>query len=555
MRLRTPDLAALALGIVAFALAWSTWLSGGSIDLGLTLGESNGTIVVASVSPDGLASRVGIVAGSEVLALAPLSEDQLKPAEKLPTPDGESAPPFDGQVLQQPKVAPPQSQIQYISAGDVFRDDQGRLQGWNGPDLYRDIARAAFNQSLAVLLIGGLLAFVIWRVVSSGHFGDAWRRAALPLAAASTVPLMVIPMYLTGTQFGIAAWLILPALAMLPFASVLASLQPSPERRRAWFMASWMLAAGVVYITVARHLGTADDAMAGLRYPMLAGIVGVPAIGALRSVRGGRERLDESSVPTARMEVVTVGLTPIVALAVWMPASAGAMLPLFLAWLIIVALASRFTVTPLVQFVQRTQRQRDLVVAASEAERARLAADLHDDALQDLISLVRRLDMQGDSEGAEMARHVAERLRAICSDLRLPLLDDLGAGAALEWLVSRVAPLAGGSVQLERADRSRPPSNVELAVFRVAQEAVSNAVRHGSAPITVRYHVTDAGRVSLSIEDAGPGIDLDQAETAQQNGHFGLANMQQRAEQIGALLNVGRWPGGGTHVGLEWKPS
>jgi signal transduction histidine kinase len=249
-----------------------------------------------------------------------------------------------------------------------------------------------------------------------------------------------------------------------------------------------------------------------------------------------------------------MGLTPIFALGVWMPASAGGALPLFILWLAAVALASHFTVAPLVRFVQRTQRQRDLVVAASEAERARLAADLHDDALQDLISLVRRLDAAGDTTGADLARHVAERLRAICSDLRLPLLDDLGAGAALEWLVSRVEPLAGGSVQLERADATRPPSNVELAVFRVAQEAVSNAVRHGSAPITVRYHVTDAGRVSLSVEDAGPGIDLQQAEAAQQAGHFGLANMQQRAEQIGGLLDVRRWPGGGTHVALEWRP-
>jgi signal transduction histidine kinase len=361
-------------------------------------------------------------------------------------------------------------------------------------------------------------------------------------------------MYLTGIPFGIAAWFILPALAMLPFAHVLASLQPTPDRRNAWFMGSWMLAAGVIYITLARHLGNAEDAIAALRYPMLAGIVGLPAFGALLPVHDVRERVDQSTVPTARLEIVTIGLTPILALGVWMPASAGGALPLFLLWLLIVALASRFTVAPLVRFVQRTQRQRDLVVAASEAERARLAADLHDDALQDLISLVRRLDAHGDTEGAEMARHVAERLRAICSDLRLPLLDDLGAGAALEWLVSRVEPLAGGSVQLERADSSRPPSNVELAVFRVAQEAVSNAVRHGSAPITVRYHVTDAGRVSLSVEDAGPGIDLEQAEAAQQAGHFGLANMQQRAEQIGALLNVRRWPGGGTHVGLEWKP-
>jgi signal transduction histidine kinase len=553
MKLRTADIAALALTAITLLLGWSAWLSG-SIDLGLSLVDSGGTIVVDRVAPDGLASRAGIQSGTEVLALAPLADDQLKPPEKLANIPGEGSPAFEGQVLQQPSVALPERRIEYVSAGQIFRDDQGRLQGWTGPDLYRDIALALLKQSLGVLLIGGLLGFVIWRMVSTGRVGSAWRGAALPLMAAVVVPLGAIPMYLTGIPFGIAAWFILPTLAMLPFAHVLASLQPTPDRRNAWFMASWMCAAAVVYITLARYLGNADDVIAALRYPMLAGIVALPAIGALVSVPSDREHVDESSVPTARLEIAAMGLTPIFALGVWMPASAGGALPLFILRLAVVALASHFTVAPLVRFVQRTQRQRDLVVAASEAERARLAADLHDDALQDLISLVRRLDAAGDTTGADLARHVAERLRAICSDLRLPLLDDLGAGAALEWLVSRVEPLAGGSVQLERADATRPPSNVELAVFRVAQEAVSNAVRHGSAPITVRYHVTDAGRVSLSVEDAGPGIDLQQAEAAQQAGHFGLANMQQRAEQIGGLLDVRRWPGGGTHVALEWRP-
>ena len=167
---------------------------------------------------------------------------------------------------------------------------------------------------------------------------------------------------------------------------------------------------------------------------------------------------------------------------------------------------------------------------------------------------MRRLDAAGDAESAEMARGVAERLRGITSDLRLPLLDDLGAGPALEWLVARIRPMAGGEVRLERSDPSRPPSAVELAVFRVAQEALANAVKHGKAPITVRYHVDEAGRVSLTVDDAGPGIDARAAETALASGHLGMANMQQRAEQIGALLNVRAWPTGGTHVGLEWRP-
>jgi signal transduction histidine kinase len=151
-----------------------------------------------------------------------------------------------------------------------------------------------------------------------------------------------------------------------------------------------------------------------------------------------------------------------------------------------------------------------------------------------------------------MARSIADQLRAICGDLRLPILDDLGAGPALEWLVTRVGRLAGGEVRLERIDPLRPPSEVELAVFRVAQEALANAVKHGGTPIVVRYQST-SGRVSLSIDDSGPGIPAGAGEAAQARGRFGLLNMQQRAEQIGGILDVRRWPAGGTRVALDWR--
>jgi signal transduction histidine kinase len=95
---------------------------------------------------------------------------------------------------------------------------------------------------------------------------------------------------------------------------------------------------------------------------------------------------------------------------------------------------------------------------------------------------------------------------------------------------------------------------VELAVFRVAQEALANAVKHGKPPITVRYRVDEAGAVSLSVDDEGPGIEPDAAEVALRAGHLGVANMQQRAQQIGALLDIRRWPSGGTHVAMEWRP-
>jgi len=181
-----------------------------------------------------------------------------------------------------------------------------------------------------------------------------------------------------------------------------------------------------------------------------------------------------------------------------------------------------------------------------------VAADIHDDALQELTLLIHRLDAAGDDEGAELARTVSDRLRAICGDLRLPILDDLGVGPALDWLVLRVERLAGGEVRLERSDGTRPPADVELAFFRVAQEALSNAVKHGRPPILVRYS-TSPGGASLSVDDAGPGIDPDADRDADGSRQFGLFNMQQRAEAIGAILDVRRWPAGGTHVTLDWR--
>jgi signal transduction histidine kinase len=286
-----------------------------------------------------------------------------------------------------------------------------------------------------------------------------------------------------------------------------------------------------------------DAAVATLVMALIPLVPGVPA--ALGEGPG-----EQAAVPT-RLETLAVAITPGIAATVLVTDFGGILLG---GWLLAVVVWRRFTLAPLLGFARRTQLQRDLAVAAAETERARLAADLHDDALQQLTMLVRRLDEAGHAEEAAEAREVATKLRSVVGDLRLPILDDLGAGAALEWLVERVEPLAGGPVKLERSDATRPPANVELAVFRVAQEALNNAIRHGRPPIAVRYDVRADGRVTLAIDDAGDGIGSDAAEEAPKAGHFGLANMQQRAEQIGGLLDVRRWPTGGTRVALEWRP-
>lgn len=216
--------------------------------------------------------------------------------------------------------------------------------------------------------------------------------------------------------------------------------------------------------------------------------------------------------------------------------------------------ASRVAVRPLAAISARAAAQRDLAVATSEAERARLAADLHDGPLQDLLLLARSLEARDDPDGARLARDVADELREMSGDLRLPVLDDLGAGPALEWLASRVRRMTGLDVATEWRADGRPPGQVELAAFRIAQEAVSNAVRHGRPPVRVRCRST-ANDLQLAVEDAGNGrgVEVLALHAAPEPTRRGMLGMAQRAEQIGATLDVRRGEGGGTIVVLQWE--
>ncbi len=408
------------------------------------------------------------------------------------------------------------------------------------------------NSALVVLLGLAILGGAIW-FLRSGRAGETLRPLAVPVAVSISVPLLVVPLDLVvPIGFGPATVLVL--LALLPLADGAAGLIADPLLRGRVRITTIVvaLAAGFI-VVVLPNLASLGGYLGGWR---LAGIAAIPLVPALVAARPRVAVLADGPSSSGRLvassELVLVAATPAVAaLTLTFPSYEPLLWPILL-WIAALLVAARFTIRPLLRLATRAQLQRDLVVAAMEAERARLASDLHDDALQDLTLLVRRLDAAGDTEGAAQARAVADRLRDICGDLRLPILDDLGVGPALDWLVERIERLAGGEVRLERAEETRPPADIELAVFRVAQEALANAVKHGRPPIVVRYRSTGSG-VSLSIDDAGPGIESDARERATAGGHFGLLNMQQRAEGIGAILDVRRWPSGGTHVALEWR--
>jgi len=528
---------------------------------GITLGVDNAAsrLMVTAVDPWSPAAQDGVTPGMIVVRLNDTELIAL-PQEVYADPD-----PLTGEtkVLGIEPAVPTSrmtaDQLRSVAGSEINSLDLilptdlatgSASTGWPTFGVYYPGWSRLYDAAGAILPGLAILLFGSWWLIS-GRAGPSLQGLGFPLATATAAPLFTLTLFVSGSPPQIMLSGLVSVGAMVPLALALAQRVDDALDRR---FALLSIAACTVIASVLAVTYVLDPLQRGilgnLRWVVTAAIPLVPGLIAagpldLKAVgmRRGAGGLLRST------ELALAGATPTFAL---LSDRSPFIWPLAI-WIVAIVLAGRFTVRPLARLATRAALQRDLVVAATEAERARLAADIHDDALQELTLLVRRLESAGDTEGAEMGRTVADRLRAICGDLRLPILDDLGVGPALDWLVLRIERLAGGEVRLERADDARHAPNVELAIFRVAQEALANAVKHGRPPIVVRYRSTPAG-ISLAIDDAGPGIADDAPETAEKAGRFGLLNMAQRAEQIGAILDVKRWPSGGTHVALEWRP-
>ena len=557
------SVAVVSLGLAALVLVLARFY----VDVRFAVG-ADGRVIVSALDDHSRAWGDGLRPGMIVVSLNGVTLIQL-PAylypDTEPTPDpvtGEvPAPQPIGVAPTSPLDAPidpaalaalvaaPTTDLTAIQPWDLQR---GRPDAWATVSAYDYGYLSELQETISAVFFGTALLVLVGWWLSSGRGGPTLRPLAVPLATATAVPFLVRPLEQVTSAPSVALGGMLTIVAMVPLASALISRIADVEERRVVTMIT--AACGVVAVVLGLAIAAPgswqvlDTGFA--RWALVGAIPLIPGLAAAGPVRSGG--IHGGPNPSGKLmestEFAVAGATPLFALASSNPPY---VVPLGL-WLIFVLAAGRFTIRPLARLASRATLQRDLVVAATEAERARVAADIHDDALQDLTLLVHRLDAAGDTEGADMARTVSDRLRAICGDLRLPILDDLGVGPALDWLVLRIERLAGGEVRLERTDGQRPPADVELAFFRVAQEAMSNAVKHGRPPIVVRYS-TSANGASLSIDDAGPGIGTTDGETAERTGHYGLLNMQQRAEAIGAILDVRRWPSGGTHVALDWR--
>lgn len=196
---------------------------------------------------------------------------------------------------------------------------------------------------------------------------------------------------------------------------------------------------------------------------------------------------------------------------------------------------------------------------ALEEERSQIATALHADVLPDLSTLIREVEAGAQPE--QTARHlrsVAAELRDLMAERRLAILDEEGLLPALEWLAERIEERSGVTVELDVEEAGegdqggRPPHDVELAVYRIAQQALDNALLHGR-PNAIHLRIqADASRVALQIADDGAGMEPDAERRALRAGHLGLADMRQRAEVIGAQFSVRPAPTRGTVVTLKW---
>ena len=222
-----------------------------------------------------------------------------------------------------------------------------------------------------------------------------------------------------------------------------------------------------------------------------------------------------------------------------------------------------------VRLTDDLQRSRERLVTAGEEERRRLRRDLHDGLGPTLASLTLGLDVslkllkKNPDDAEEMLSRLKAQtkeavvdIRRLVYGLRPPALDDLGLVAAIREQAAAHGRLrdigeegSGLGFRIEAPEELPPlPAAVEVATYRIAQEAITNVARHARATLCrVRLDVVDGGRaLRLDVSDDGAGL----PDAASRRSGVGLSSMRERAEELGGKLSVSPVPEGGTLVSV-----
>ncbi|MBI5944694.1 MAG: hypothetical protein HY864_10025 [Chloroflexi bacterium] len=201
------------------------------------------------------------------------------------------------------------------------------------------------------------------------------------------------------------------------------------------------------------------------------------------------------------------------------------------------------------------------ITSAQEDERMRLARELHDDTIQAVIALKQRVQLaqksvkdqhgrQSLNELETLAEQTIENLRRLTRALRPIYLEDLGLVTALEMLTRETSQNNHLVVDFQKTgEERRLTREVELSLYRIAQEALNNVVKHSKATHADLKIVFDTSEIKMEVSDNGSGFMVPKSPTEfAPNGHFGLMGMHERADLIGARLEIESALGKGTRL-------
>ncbi len=205
------------------------------------------------------------------------------------------------------------------------------------------------------------------------------------------------------------------------------------------------------------------------------------------------------------------------------------------------------------------------LTTAQEDERKRLAADLHDGIIQSLIAIWYRLQRIASAEEMEWQKWHEEtsditnvlseqiqEVRRILYDLRPVILDNYGLIPAVEAHVCNITEKYNLPIDLTvRGDKQRLASKIEVTLFRILQEALTNVIKHaGATRVQVSLGIQDES-VSLVVEDNGAGINAEATGALHSQNRLGLAGIQERALLLGGICDINSEAGRGTHISVN----
>jgi two-component system sensor kinase len=219
-------------------------------------------------------------------------------------------------------------------------------------------------------------------------------------------------------------------------------------------------------------------------------------------------------------------------------------------------------------YAERLKAMSRRLVEVQEAERRLLAAELHDRAGQSLTALGLNLSMIGRGLSAEakpesaarleecasLVRDTVDAMRDVMKELRPLVLDDYGLPAALRALSASFSERTGIKVDFSGSDsQANLPKPVDLALFRIAQEAFNNIAKHSKASRVEIALSRLNGHATLSIRDDGVGFSPKRAEGSDKESGWGLLIMRERAEAVGAHFRLDTDSGAGVQVQVEYR--